>query len=112
MLNARYVIAGQGEAVLNDRALGNAWIADSLIYVDGADAEMAALSEIDPAQTAVADRRFTATLGESTMAKTPGDTIFETTYAPNNGSPITPARPKAAWQYSRRSTSLGLESHN
>ena len=83
MLNARYVITGQGEAVLNDRALGNAWIADSLIYVDGADAEMAALSEIDPAQTAVADRRFTATLGESTMAKTPGDTIFETTYAPN-----------------------------
>lgn len=83
MLNARYVITGQGEAVLNDRALGNAWIADSLIYVDGADAEMAALSEIDPAQTAVADRRFTATLGASTMAKTPGDTIFETTYAPN-----------------------------
>ncbi|WP_289738692.1 YfhO family protein [Paramuribaculum intestinale] len=83
MLNARYVITGQGEAVLNDRALGNAWIADSLIYVDGADAEMAALSEIDPAQTAVADRRFTAALGESTMAKTPGDTIFETTYAPN-----------------------------
>ncbi|WP_289733406.1 hypothetical protein [Paramuribaculum intestinale] len=83
MLNARYVITGQGEAVLNDRALGNAWIADSLIYVDGADAEMAALSEIDPAQTAVADRGFTATLGESTMAKTPGDTIFETTYAPN-----------------------------
>lgn len=83
MLNARYVITGQGEAVLNDRALGNAWIADSLIYVDGADAEMAALSEIDPAQTAVADRRFTAALGESTVAKTPGDTIFETTYAPN-----------------------------
>lgn len=83
MLNARYVITGQGEAVLNDRALGNAWIADSLIYVDGADAEMAALSEIDPAQTAVADRRFTAALGESTVAKTPGNTIFETTYAPN-----------------------------
>lgn len=83
MLNARYVITGQGEAVLNDHALGNAWIADSLIYVDGADAEMAALSEIDPAQTAVADRCFKDLLGETATVKTPGDTIFETSYAPN-----------------------------
>lgn len=83
MLNARYVITAQGEAVMNDHALGNAWIADSLIYVDGADAEMAALSDIAPAVTAVADSRFRPILGDLTTPKSPGDTIFETSYAPN-----------------------------
>ena len=83
MLNARYVITAQGEAVMNDHALGNAWIADSLIYVEGADAEMAALSEIDPAVTAVADSRFRPILGDMATPKAPGDTIFETSYAPN-----------------------------
>ena len=43
---------------------------------------MAALSTIDPATEAVADKRFENVLGKSDTA-TPGDTIFETSYAPD-----------------------------
>ena len=40
------------------------------------------LAMIDPATTAVADKQFAATL-KNARPKQPGDTIFETTYAPN-----------------------------
>lgn len=82
MLNARYVIDHQGEVLFNDEALGNGWLVDRVNYVDGADAEMNALSTIDPAITAVADRSFESVLGKS-APRTPGDTIFLTSYAPN-----------------------------
>lgn len=82
MLNARYIITPDGQLSVNPDALGNAWFVDSIAYVDGADAEMAALSTIDPARTAVADSRFSEALG-TTAPKAPGDTIFETTYAPD-----------------------------
>lgn len=82
MLNARYLISGDNTLMTNPGALGNAWFVDNIRYVDNADSEMAALSEIDPAETAVADRRFASVLGENIPAKEPGDTIFETTYSP------------------------------
>ena len=82
MLNARYIVDAQGRALFNPEALGNAWFVDTLQLVDGPDAEMAALSSISPATTAVADRKFATALG-STTPKTPGDTIFETSYTPN-----------------------------
>lgn len=53
-----------------------------MAYVDGADAEMAALDIIDPARTAVADRRFSDVLGSS-APRAASDTIRLTTYAPN-----------------------------
>ncbi len=82
MLNARYIVEHSGQPLLNPTALGNAWFVDSLMWVDGADAEMDALSVIDPAVTAVADRRFTSALKGAAPVQ-PGDTIFETSYAPN-----------------------------
>lgn len=83
MLNARYVVDQDGKARINEHALGNAWLVDSIRYVDGADAEMAALDLIDPAHTAVADGRFRSVLGESVPPKSSGDTISLTSYAPN-----------------------------
>ena len=83
MLNARYIIDPQGQLHVNSEALGNAWLVDSISYVDGADAEMNALQTLDPATRAVADRRFSAILGNDIPAKAPGDTIFETSYAPD-----------------------------
>ena len=83
MLNARYVITGQGEAVLNDRALGNAWLISSIAYVDTPDDEMLALDSISPATTAVADRAFRPILGDAVAAPAPGDGIRLTDYAPN-----------------------------
>lgn len=86
MLNARYIVTGDPEAplMLNPQAMGNAWLVDSMVWVDGARAEMDAL---DPALTdlrrqAVADRSFaTALPGQLSLA--PGDTIYMTYYSPN-----------------------------
>lgn len=86
MLNARYIVTGDPEAplMLNPQAMGNAWLVDSMVWVDGARAEMDAL---DPALTdlrrqAVADRSFaTALPGQPSLA--PGDTIYMTYYSPN-----------------------------
>lgn len=83
MLNARYIIGHDGEVTLNPGALGNAWFVDDITYVDGADAEMQALQTIDPANRAVADRRFAEVLGKAVTPSAPGDTIYETTYAPD-----------------------------
>lgn len=82
MLNAKYVISYDGQPMLNDGAMGNAWFADQVKYVTDADNEMAALSHIDLRREAVADGRFHSILGEGTPV-TPSDTIYETTYAPN-----------------------------
>ncbi|MDE6276647.1 MAG: YfhO family protein [Muribaculaceae bacterium] len=85
MLNARYVITGEADMPLiqNPYAMGEAWIVDSVSYVDGAQAEMAALGKIDLRERAVADVRFAPVLGEEAVASTPGDTIMLTSYTPN-----------------------------
>ena len=86
MLNARYVITGdsQNPLVKNSNALGNAWFVDSLIWVDGADAEMAGLDagKMDIRHQAIADRAFTDALSEE-PSLVPGDTIYMTRYTPN-----------------------------
>lgn len=82
MLNARYLIDTQGQPLTNPAAFGNAWFVDTLLTVDGADAEMDALSRFDLSKTAVADKRFANILKAASEVQ-PGDTIFETSYAPN-----------------------------
>lgn len=82
MLNTKYVILQGDTVVENPDALGNAWFVDRLSYVDGSDAEMKALDNLNTASAAVADRKFSKVLGNA-MPKAPGDTIFETSYAPN-----------------------------
>lgn len=85
MLNARYVITGEKDypMLINDNALGHAWLVDKIDYVDGADAEMSALGKIDPAHEAVADTRFRNVLGSQVPSLVPGDTIVMTSYTPN-----------------------------
>ena len=82
MLNARYVVGMDGSPLYNPEAYGNAWLVDSIIYVSSPDREMDALDVIDPRYTAVADSRFAPMLGTATPAA-PGDTIYETSYAPD-----------------------------
>ena len=36
MLNAKYIVTGDDKAFVNPDALGNAWLVDRIIYVDGA----------------------------------------------------------------------------
>lgn len=82
MLNARYIVDYSGQVLLNEETYGNAWFVDSLAYVKGPDAEMAALDRIDLRRAAVADESFRPVLGNASP-KAPGDTIRLTTYAPN-----------------------------
>jgi len=82
MLNARYIVDMTGQVLRNPDALGNAWFVDRIDYVSNPDSEMKALSSINPSMQAVADKKFESVLGAS-RPKAPGDTIVETSYAPN-----------------------------
>lgn len=86
MLNAKYLLYnddnGQPVAVVNPGALGNAWFVDKINYVATPNEEMNALNGLSPDSIAVADKKFEQTLGSSSP-KSSGDTIFETSYAPN-----------------------------
>lgn len=82
MLNAKYIVGLDGNVALNDSAMGNAWLVEGVIPVASPDEEMAALSTADIRHNAVVDRKYLASLG-TPAAVTPGDTIFETSYAPN-----------------------------
>lgn len=82
MLNAKYVVGMDGQPLLNPEAYGNAWFVNEVQYVDNPDREMEALSIISPDSVAVADVKFSDVLGKSRPVM-PGDTIYETTYAPN-----------------------------
>lgn len=81
MLNAKYVLSGDQYEV-NPEALGNAWWVDKIDYVNTPNQEMSALDSLDTRHFAVADRKFEKTLGAA-IPPALGDTIYETTYAPN-----------------------------
>ncbi|MFW5726409.1 MAG: YfhO family protein [bacterium] len=55
MLNARFFKAGDAPnaVIINEQALGNAWLVSDIRKVASADEAIAALNDIDPAQTAV-----------------------------------------------------------
>ena len=87
MLNTRYIIqpldGGRETVVRNPGALGNAWFVSEVKWVDNADEEMAAITDFDPAFTAVADRKFAREIGDKVVAPAAGDTIYETAYKPD-----------------------------
>lgn len=82
MLNGKYILDDKGSVIPNPAALGNAWLVDTVAYVKGADAEMAALDRLNPSREAVADEAFRPILGEP-IAKAVGDTVTFVSYAPN-----------------------------
>jgi hypothetical protein len=83
MLNTKYFLAAQQNmAIPNPHAQGNAWFVDCMEYVDGAQAEMDGLYQVDLRHEAVADRQFQQLLGEATPADTTA-TVVLTSYEPN-----------------------------
>ncbi len=83
ILNTKYIKIGDEFVMENPYALGNAWLVSDVEFVDGADAEMAALKKADPAVKAVADSKYKAALGQP-VKKQPGDTIaLSAPYKPN-----------------------------
>ncbi len=112
MLNTRYVIY-QGKVENYGGDMGPAWLADSLVFVDNADAEMAAITAeeiiempvainnddsiagdsiqmqeiaqptFDPRATTLVDKRYATSLGTEQPSLTQGDSIYMTEYTPN-----------------------------
>ncbi|MDE7420598.1 MAG: YfhO family protein [Muribaculaceae bacterium] len=81
MLNAKYFLTDGGYSV-NPDAFGNAWFVDTLTYVGSSREEMEALSNLEHRNTAVADKKFADIIG-TPLPIAKGDTIYETSYAPN-----------------------------
>jgi hypothetical protein len=89
MLDTRYFITAdeqnQPAAQLNPNAMGPAWFVRGLEYVPDAAAEIAALDDFDPAETAFVDERFRELAGEATeFAPDSTDFIALTDYKVNH----------------------------
>ena len=87
MLNTKYFITasedGEPVAMYNPDALGNAWLVENVLWVDGAKAEMEALNDFDEKNTVVADRCYVDKIPSLMPQKSDGDTIYMTHYQPN-----------------------------
>ena len=87
MLNTRYFIfplqGGKTVPIQNPHALGNAWFVNEVQYVDNANEEIDALHRIDPAKTAVVDKKFSAEVKSAAETDTLS-TIKLTAYEPND----------------------------
>lgn len=84
MLNTRYIIYNPGQPpIQNPFAYGNAWYVSEVKVVENADAEIAALNEINPLRTAVVDTRFQKDIEGFNPAPDSTATITLTAYRPN-----------------------------
>lgn len=84
MLNTKYfIIDPANRPIINTFALGNVWFVDEVQMVRNADEEIAALSGIDPAKTAIVDERFDSLL-DTDFVKDPLSQIALISYEPND----------------------------
>ena len=88
MLNTKYVIQGgqQGsppQVAKLSEALGNAWFVEEIKTVPDADAEIAALGNLDPGKTAILRQDEVAKLNGLTITRNPADNIRLTSYQPD-----------------------------
>ena len=84
MLNAKYyIIMPEMDPIVNSKALGNCWFADTLIYAGNANQELSLVNRIDPARQAVADIRFKENIKLSSFRAEAGDKIELVSYKPN-----------------------------
>lgn len=58
MLNTKYFINREQKMNVNAEALGNAWLVDEVRFADNANDEIDALSDFDPAKTAILHKEF------------------------------------------------------
>ena len=83
MLNTRYMIfplsGGNQVPLMNPNSLGNGWFVNNVVTVDNANAEIAAIHGLNPAETAVVDKSFADAVGNGGSK----GTIVLTDYAPN-----------------------------
>lgn len=84
MLNTKYVILDpQAPPLTNPKALGNAWFVEKPMIVENANAELAAIRQIDPSAEAVIDTRFSEQIKGSVYPVSGNDKIELVSYQPN-----------------------------
>ncbi len=87
MLNAKYfIVPGQNNAPVAQRnpgALGAVWFVNDFEMVENADAELAALEGLQPAETAIIDQRFAEQVEGLSIQSSPNDTIYLESYHPD-----------------------------
>jgi hypothetical protein len=84
MVNTKYVILNpETQPIINKHARGNAWFVNKVRVVEDADADMAALAEIDLITEATLDRRYESQLQNKSFPSDPTATITLAEYQPN-----------------------------
>lgn len=84
MLNTKYLIyQAQLPAIENTHAMGNAWFVKEYKLVETADQELMSLNDIDPAVTAVLNKRDEAELQSLQITPDSSASIVLTEYKPN-----------------------------
>lgn len=87
MLNTRYIIVPDTSKrpvpFRNNYALGNAWFVNEIRMVNNPDEEIKALTDFDPAKTAIVDKRFEGQVKGVTPTRDSADQIRLSEYQPN-----------------------------
>lgn len=84
MVNTKYIILNpETQPIINQHAAGNAWFVNKVRIVEDADADMAALAEIDLMHEATLDRRYETRLQNRSLPEDPTATITLADYQPN-----------------------------
>lgn len=84
MLNAKYIVIDPNSApIKNEAALGNAWFVKNYKIANSADEEILAIRDIDPAQTAIINKKFEEILNNLALQPDTNATIQLLSYAPN-----------------------------
>lgn len=84
MLNTKYIVIDPNSSpVVNKSALGNAWFIKNYKFVNSADEEILALKTINPAETAIIDKKFADMIKHQQFQADTTATIQLLSYAPN-----------------------------
>ncbi|MCK5794610.1 MAG: hypothetical protein KAH12_07880, partial [Anaerolineales bacterium] len=84
MVNTKYIILNpETQPIINRHASGNAWFVNKVRVVEDADADIAALTEIDLINEATLDRRYENQLQKSSFPEDSTATITLADYQPN-----------------------------
>lgn len=84
MLNAKYVIYNPDvPAIINPKALGNAWFVEKVKMVKNANEEISLINSFNPSKEAVVDDVFNDRIKETAYPVNDNDTIILVSYQPN-----------------------------
>ena len=84
MINTRYIVINPDtQPIINMHAAGNAWFVDQVRIVENADADVAALAQMDITREATLETRYESELDQRTFHADPEASIELTEYQPN-----------------------------